>query len=101
MLFRSLAAEAAQQALSAATSSARDRTLSAYDDARRKEFKGKWLIERFIAGVVASPFLINRAASSLSRRRDLADLLIGVTGDFVPPGEIVNARYVLAAFGLI
>jgi geranylgeranyl reductase family protein len=96
-----LAAEAAQQALSAATSSARDRTLSAYDDARRKEFKGKWLIERFIAGVVASPFLINRAASSLSRRRDLADLLIGVTGDFVPPGEIVNARYVLAAFGLI
>ncbi len=30
------------------------------------------------------------------RRRDLADLLIGVTGDFVPPREIVNARYLLA-----
>ena len=51
--------------------------------------------------MVATPWLINRAADALSLRRDLADLLIGVTGDFVPAKEIVNVRYVLSAFGLL
>jgi hypothetical protein len=51
--------------------------------------------------VVANPWLINRAARTLSRRRDMADLLIGVTGDFVPAREVVNARYVLTTFGLL
>ena len=31
----------------------------------------------------------------------MADLLIGVTGDFVPAREIVNARYVLTTFGVL
>jgi hypothetical protein len=31
----------------------------------------------------------------LSRRRDMADLLVGVTGDFVPPREVLRPGYLL------
>lgn len=96
-----LAAHAARDAIGASDESARRSALAAYDVARKNAFAGKWLVERFIAAVVGTPWLINRAADALSRRRDLADLLIGVTGDFVPPREIVNARYVLSAFGVL
>jgi menaquinone-9 beta-reductase len=96
-----LAAAAVRQAFDAPDIRGRNVALAAYDDARREAFGGKWIVERVIAAVVGSPWLINRAAGALSRRRDLADLLIGVTGDFVPSNEIVNARYVLAAFGLM
>jgi menaquinone-9 beta-reductase len=95
-----LAAAAAIDALRA-TGSSRTGALAAYDGERRRAFRGKWLVERVIAAVVANPWLINRAARTLSRRRDMADLLIGVTGDFVPAREIVNARYVLTTFGVL
>jgi menaquinone-9 beta-reductase len=96
-----LAADAARRSLDATGERSRRDALAAYDDARREAFAGKWIVERVIAAVVGTPWLINRAATALGRRRDLADLLIGVTGDFVPPREIVNARYVLSAFGLL
>jgi geranylgeranyl reductase family protein len=95
-----LAAAAALDALHA-DGPARNRALAAYDDTRRRVFRGKWIVERVIAAIVANPWLINRAARTLSRRRDMADLLIGVTGDFVPAREIVNARYVLTTFGVL
>jgi flavin-dependent dehydrogenase len=84
-----------------APESKRTKALAAYDHERRRAFRGKWVVERVIAAVVANPWLINRAAETLSRRRDMADLLIGVTGDFVPAREIVNARYVLTTFGVL
>jgi flavin-dependent dehydrogenase len=94
-----MAAEAAYRALG--RSEAEElREFRDYDAARKREFSGKWIVEKVVAATVARPWLINRAARSLSRRRDLADLLIGVTGDFVPAREVVNARYVLGAFGL-
>lgn len=95
-----LAAEATLNALRA-NGSARTSALAAYDGERRRAFRGKWIVERVIAAVVANPWLINRAARTLERRRDMADLLIGVTGDFVPAREIVNARYVLTTFGVL
>ena len=96
-----MAAAAAANAFDAPDEASRRHALADYDRARREAFGGKWLVERVIAAVVGSPWLINRVAGALSRRRDLADLLIGVTGDFVPAREIVNARYVLSAFGLL
>lgn len=75
-----------------------DARLAAYDRERRREFGGKWLVERVIAAVVGSPTLINRAAKNLAARKDLADLLIGVTGNFVPPHEIINAAYLWNVF---
>jgi flavin-dependent dehydrogenase len=73
-----------------------DKSLRAYEAARRKAFSGKWKVERFIGAAVASPFLINRAARVLSKRRDMADLLVGVVGDFVPAREVLRPGYLLS-----
>lgn len=72
-----------------------DEALREYDVARRREFSGKWKVERLVGAAVAFPALINRAASVLSRRRDMADLLVGVVGDFVPAREVLSPGYLL------
>ncbi len=72
-----------------------DEELARYAAARRSEFGGKLLVERIVGMAVSFPPLINRAAAALSRRKDMADLLIGVTGDFVPAREVLRARYLL------
>jgi 2-polyprenyl-6-methoxyphenol hydroxylase-like FAD-dependent oxidoreductase len=72
-----------------------DDALRAYDRRRRAEFGGKWIVERLIGGAVASAPIMNRAAKALAKRRDLADLLVGVTGDFVPAREVLRPRFVL------
>lgn len=69
--------------------------VAAYDRCRRREFSGKWAVERAIAMAIASPPLINLAARALARRSDLADLLVGVTGDFVPAREVLKPQYSL------
>ncbi|HVF40481.1 MAG TPA: NAD(P)/FAD-dependent oxidoreductase [Gemmatimonadaceae bacterium] len=69
--------------------------LRAYDRERRAEFSGKWKVERMIGAGVAFPALINRAATVLSNRRDMADLLVGVVGDFVPAREVLRPAYLL------
>jgi len=71
------------------TSSAQ-RSLEAYERARRATFAGKWRVERLIGLAVAFPSLMNYAARILGRDRDLADLLVGVTGDFVPPSAVLT-----------
>lgn len=75
--------------------------LGAYERARRATFGGKWQVERIIAATVAVPALINHAARALSRRREMADLLVGVAGDFVPADQVLRAGYVarLLLFG--
>ena len=92
-------AEHVARALEQRDARAIDACLAQYDAARRREFGGKWIVERVIGAVVGAAPLINRAASRLSRRKDLADLLIGVTGDFVPAREIVRLGYVWSVFG--
>jgi flavin-dependent dehydrogenase len=67
--------------------------LEAYDRARRHEFGGKWLVERMIGTAVAFPALLERAAAVLSRRPAMADLLVGVTGDFVPASAVLNPAF--------
>ena len=69
--------------------------LEEYERARRAEFSGKWLVERLVGTAIAFPPLINRAATVLSRRRDMADLLVGVVGDFVPAREVLRPGYLL------
>jgi geranylgeranyl reductase family protein len=72
-----------------------DAAIRAYDLARRAEFSGKWKVERLVGAAIAFPAVINRAANVLSRRRDMADLLVGVVGDFVPAREVLSLRYLL------
>jgi hypothetical protein len=52
-------------------------------------------VERLIGLAVGAPALMNHAARVLARRRDLADLLVGVTGDFVPAGAVLHPRFLL------
>ena len=73
-----------------------DSALREYDRARRKEFSGKWMVERLVGTAIAFPPIINRAANVLSRRRDMADILVGVVGDFVPAREVLRPGYLLS-----
>src|SRR6478672_10723900 len=91
-------ADHVNESLVAATPALADAALREYDYARRREFGGKWIVERVIGAVVASPRLINRAARRLAARKDLADLLIGVTGNFVPAREVIRLGYVWNVF---
>ena len=94
-----LLADAIRETLAASTPAAADRALSIYDAQRRREFRGKWIVERVIGAVVGSSPLINRAARGLAAQKDLADLLIGVTGNFVPPSQVIRAGYLWKVFG--
>ena len=94
-----LLAGAARELLAARTRSAESRALRAYDATRRREFGGKWIVERVIGAVVGAVPLINRAARGLSARKELADLLIGVTGNFVPAREVIRLGYLWGVFG--
>lgn len=88
------------EALEATSNRDADAALARYDAARAREFSGKWTVERVIGLVVGSAPLINRAARRLAARKDLADLLVGVTGDFVPAREVVRPGYIWNVFGL-
>lgn len=95
-----LLAPYAVQSLGSASARDADARLAAYDRARRREFGGKWMVEWIIAAVVGSPRLMNRAARVLAVRKDMADLLVGVTGDFVPARAVLNLRYITTLFAL-
>jgi menaquinone-9 beta-reductase len=84
-----------RDALGAPSVRAADRALAAYEQARQEEFAGKWRMERLVALAVASPMLMNQAARALVSRSHLADLLVGVAGDFVPPRELLRPGVLL------
>ncbi len=76
---------------------AQDRVLAGYDEARKREFAGKWRVERIIGAAVGVPTLMNHAARVLGREPHLADLLVGIAGDVVPANSLFAPR-VLAHF---
>ena len=78
-------------------------SLGAADGARRRrarwratiargarEFAGKWIVERLIGAAVGCAPAMNYFARTLAARKDMADLLVGVTGDFVPAREVLR-----------
>jgi flavin-dependent dehydrogenase len=65
-----------------------------YDVARRREFRGKWAVERIVSWAVAHPRVFNHVAKRLARKPALADILVGVTGDFVPASRVLRPSYV-------
>lgn len=70
-----------------------DEALRSYHEARRREFSGKWMVERLVGLAVAWPPLMNRVARCLSRDKEMADLLVGVAGDFVPAREVLRPSF--------
>jgi flavin-dependent dehydrogenase len=93
-----LLAPYALEALGAATTQGMDQALAGYERARQTEFRGKWIIERLIGAAVGFAPAINHIARTLAARKDMADLLIGVTGNFVPPGQVLRPRFLLDLF---
>ncbi len=81
-------------------SSAKDegRILSGYDRARKREFGGKWKLERIVGMAIAYPYFLNNAARVLSQRKDMADLLVGVAGDFIPASVVLSPRFLFNLF---
>jgi menaquinone-9 beta-reductase len=84
--------------LGAPSAAAADEALAAYEHARRAEFGGKWTVERLISSAVGFAPAINYFARTLEARKDMADLLVGVTGDFVPAREVLRPSYLLGLF---
>jgi geranylgeranyl reductase family protein len=74
------------------------RVLAGYDRARKREFGGKWKLERIVGLATAHPYFLNNAAKVLSKRKDLADLLVGVAGDFIPPRLVLSPRFLFTLF---
>ena len=74
------------------------RVLAGYEAKRRSEFGGKWKLERIVGMAIAYPYFLNNAAKTLSRNKDLADLLVGVAGDFIPAKVALNPRILFNLF---
>jgi flavin-dependent dehydrogenase len=85
-----LAAEHAMSALQSGRFGAAD--LAPYDRARSRAFRGKWLFEKLVSGAIARPAVFDRFAGRIARRQHLADLFIGVAGDFVPVSRLFRPR---------
>lgn len=94
-----LLAPFAASAVRAASSVSADSSLKAYAKAHGDEFRGKRAVEQIIGLAVAYPTLFNRAARVLARRQEMADLLIGVVGDFVPARAVLHPKFLLTLFG--
>jgi hypothetical protein len=58
--------------------------LRLYDRLRDDATRDKFRLNRLLQRIVAWPALANAVARRLARRRDLADRLVGIAGDFVP-----------------
>jgi flavin-dependent dehydrogenase len=88
-----LAADAAQDALAAGDLSAR--ALARYDQRYRAAFRGKRLVERIIQTAVQHPLLMDHIAGVLGRRKPMADTIVAVTGDILPPSAVLRPSYLL------
>jgi len=67
-------------------------SLRQYARARRREFTGKWLLERMIGIAVGWPALIERVVGRMLRRPELADLLVRATGNCIPARAALAPR---------
>ncbi|HLW00144.1 MAG TPA: NAD(P)/FAD-dependent oxidoreductase [Ktedonobacterales bacterium] len=64
--------------------------LSAYDRVQRREFAGKRLVEHLVQELIARPWLCEYMAGRFAHRKPLADTIMGVTGDFLPPSRVLS-----------
>jgi len=93
-----LLAPFALEALGAASTRDADGALARYHRARRAEFGGKWIVERLIGAAIGWAPAMNYFSRTLESRKDMADLLVGVTGDFVPAREVLRPGYIMNLF---
>ncbi|HEX5505961.1 MAG TPA: NAD(P)/FAD-dependent oxidoreductase [Thermomicrobiales bacterium] len=91
-----LASEVIAAALAAGDVSAR--ALARFDREYRAAFAGKYLVERVVHEIVTRPRLFDHVARRLARKAGLADRLVGVTGDYLPPRTVLTPGYLVRLF---
>ena len=69
--------------------------LANYDRIRRQEFYKKILLSKILQRLIYTPPLCTRVVKTLAKRRELAALLVGVIGDYVPAGQVVSFGYLM------
>lgn len=69
--------------------------LSVYDERRKQEFGGKFLLSRILQGLIYNRVLCNRVMKSLSANRVFAESLVGVIGDILPAKKVVSLKFLL------
>jgi len=89
-----LAADAMVAALAGAGPSRS--ALAPYAAARRRQFLGKWILERVVGLGAVRPRLMRRFTSRLQRRQSVADLWVGAAGDSVPVRALFTPRHLAA-----
>ena len=91
-----LASAVVDEALAAGDVSAR--ALARFDRRCRAAFNGKYLVERIVQAIVSRPRLLDHVARRLARTPALADTLVGVTGDYLPPSSVLKPTYLARLF---
>jgi geranylgeranyl reductase family protein len=74
---------------------AADRALAEYGVRRKAEFSGKWKVERIVGSLIEKPWVFNRVTRTFRKHKEMADLLVGVAGNFVPATEVLRPRYMM------
>ncbi|HEX9069939.1 MAG TPA: NAD(P)/FAD-dependent oxidoreductase [Ktedonobacterales bacterium] len=88
-----LAAQVAHEALTGGKTDAL--ALAPYARLHREAFRGKRAVERIIQSAVAVPPLMSHIARQMRRHPGMADRIVAVTGDFLPPSAVLNPSYLL------
>jgi flavin-dependent dehydrogenase len=83
-----LLAEVAGAALAAGDCTAA--RLRAYDRRHRREFAGKRAVEHIVQILIARPALFDHMTKRFASKKRLADTVVGVTGDFLPPIKVLS-----------
>jgi len=89
-----LAADALAAAL--ARGAATRAALAPYVAARRRQFAGKWVLERLVGLGAVRPALMRRFTGRLARHPDVTDLWVGAAGDTVPVRALFAPRRLAA-----
>jgi flavin-dependent dehydrogenase len=69
--------------------------LSIYDERRKKEFGGKFLLSQILQTLIYNRFFCDQVIKSLSGNRVLAQTLVGVIGDILPAEKAVSLKFLL------
>jgi hypothetical protein len=64
--------------------------LGAYDRQHRHEFAGKRTVEQIVQILISRPALFDHVTKRLASKKRLADTIVGVTGDFLPPINVLS-----------
>lgn len=69
--------------------------LQPYVAHHRRAFKGKRTVEALVQSAIQVPGMMNQMARALARHKSMADTIVAVTGDYLPPSAILNPAYLL------